>query len=323
MEPKQPKKEIWQQEENAEDEELRKQYHPAFCEAMTEELEANLNQIECMKEYNLNSMPNRIDLLIVKKLADTEMESGLGKLFRQYNLVEYRSPGQTLDAEVYYRSMGYAYLYTAYQADVASVEEVTLSFVREGKPVRLMAQFLEWGFEITQYEAGIYHIKKKDHMDMQIIVTRELDPKYVWLRSLTDKLVLEDVRYLAQRAGEVKDEQGRIRVRAILELVSVLNQNKEWMKGEMSGMGAFRDLFKEEFEEKDQKIAELSEQLHNKEEQLHSQSEQLQSKEEQLQSQTEQLHSQSEQLQKEKDKNMKLQQEIEQLKKQIGKIAMF
>ena len=160
MEPKQPKKEIWQQEENAEDEELRKQYHPAFCEAMTEELEANLNQIECMKEYNLNSMPNRIDLLIVKKLADTEMESGLGKLFRQYNLVEYRSPGQTLDAEVYYRSMGYAYLYTAYQADVASVEEVTLSFVREGKPVRLMAQFLEWGFEITQYEAGIYHIKK-------------------------------------------------------------------------------------------------------------------------------------------------------------------
>ncbi|MBR1865847.1 MAG: hypothetical protein IJ801_05005, partial [Lachnospiraceae bacterium] len=163
------KKELEEQQvkdRKKEDEELRKQYHPAFCEAMTEELERNLDEIECMKEYNLNSLPNRIDLLVVKKHADIELESGLGKIFRQYNLVEYRSPGQTLDAEVYYRSMGYAYLYTAYQAEVSSVEEVTLSFVREGKPVRLMEQFRDWGFEITEYEPGIYHIKKKDHMDM-------------------------------------------------------------------------------------------------------------------------------------------------------------
>ena len=185
MEQGQPKKEKRNPEEqrakdrNTEDEELRKQYHPAFCEAMTEELERNLDQIECMREYNLNSLPNRIDLLVVKKNADTELESGLGKIFRRHNLVEYRSPGQALDTEVYYRSMGYAYLYTAYQAEVSSVEEVTLSFVREGKPVRLMEQFEDWGFEIMEYESGIYHVKKRDHMDMQIIVTRELDQKYV------------------------------------------------------------------------------------------------------------------------------------------------
>ncbi|MBR1865345.1 MAG: hypothetical protein IJ801_02440 [Lachnospiraceae bacterium] len=293
MEQGQPKKEKRNPEEqrakdrNTEDEELRKQYHPAFCEAMTEELERNLDQIECMREYNLNSLPNRIDLLVVKKNADTELESGLGKIFRRHNLVEYRSPGQALDTEVYYRSMGYAYLYTAYQAEVSSVEEVTLSFVREGKPVRLMEQFEDWGFEIMEYESGIYHVKKRDHMDMQIIVTRELDQKYVWLRSLTGQLTLEDARYLAHRAGEVKDEPGRIRVRTILDLVSRLNQDKKWMK-EMNGMGAFRDLFKEEFEEKDQKIAELSEQLKSKDEQL-----------------------------------LRLQQELEQLKKQMGKIAMF
>ncbi|MBR1693576.1 MAG: hypothetical protein IJ711_12510, partial [Lachnospiraceae bacterium] len=86
------------------------------------------------------------------------------------------------------------------------------------------------------------------------------------------------------------------------DLITRLNENKEWME-EMRHMGAFRDLFKEEFEQKDQRIAELSEQLQSKDEQLQSKDEQLMKKDEE---------------------NSNLRKEIAQLKKQLGnRVAMF
>ena len=175
-----------------EHETLKNQYHPAFCGAMKQELDANRNDIECTEEYNLNTLPNKVDLLVVKKLADTLMVSGLGNIFRKWNLIEYKSPRQSLNMDTYFRSMGYAYLFAAQTDGVTSMGELTLSFVREGKPVKLMSQLKIQGFSITKYEPGIYHIRKAEHMDMQIIVTGELDPKYVWIKSLTKKLLFQN-----------------------------------------------------------------------------------------------------------------------------------
>ena len=120
-------------------------------------------------------------------------------------------------------------------------------------------------------------------------------------------LTSEDVGKIAKEADSVTDEQGKQRVRSIMDLISLLNRNKKWKK-EMMGMGAFLDLFKEEFEEKDRQIKSLSEQLQN-------QSEQLQDKDEQLQSNERELK-------EEKEENSRLRKEIEELKKQI-KIAML
>ena len=109
------------------------------------------------------------------------------------------------------------------------------------------------------------------------------------------KLTLDDAVKLAIDAGKEHDSEGRQRVRSILDLVSRLNRNKEWMK-EMKSMGAFRDLFKEEFEEKDKKIQALSEQLQSKDEQLQSQNEQLQSKDKEVKSLKEEIEHLKEQM---------------------------
>ena len=71
-------------------------------------------------------------------------------------------------------------------------------------------------------------------------------------------------------------------------LVSRLNRNKEWMK-EMKSMGAFRDLFKEEFEEKDKKIQDLSEQLQSKDEQLQRKDKEVKSLKEEIEHLKEQM----------------------------------
>ena len=170
-----------------------------------------------------------------------------------------------------------------------------------------MEYLSEQGYVLEESEHGIYFVRKPGHVDIQILVTSELDWKYTWLKALTDKLTSEDVRRIADETDSVTDEQGRRRVRSILDLISLLNRNKKWMK-EMMGMGAFLDLFKEEFEEKDRQIKSLSEQLQNQSEQLQNQSEQLQSNERALK--------------EEKEENSRLRKEVEELKKQI-KIAML
>ena len=334
--------------EASDNEDINKQFHPAFCDAMTQIFEHDNVKYVYEREYNLNSMPNRIDLLVIriddKKVVsnnkygcddgtehDKEQSvNGIAKLCRTYNIFEYKSPRQQLSVDEYYVAMAYAYLYAG-KTKNAKMEDITVSFVREGKPHKLMSYFKKNGHQVTEYEKGIYHIIKKDHVDMQIIVTGELDDKYIWLRALSDKLTLDDAVKLAIDAGKEHDSEGRQRVRSILDLVSRLNRNKEWMK-EMKSMGAFRDLFKEEFEEKDKKIQDLSEQLQSQNEQLKSKDEQLQSKDEQLQNKDEQLQNKDEQLQSKdeqlqrKDKEVKsLKEEIEHLKEQMrnNKIAML
>jgi len=172
----------------------------------------------------------------------------------------------------------------------------------------------EKGFDIIEYEAGIYHITKPEHPDMQIIVTRDVSDEHIWLKCLSDDVSTEHAE-LIMRKITMLDGLARFRAESILDLMTKLNKDKEWEKGE-KGMGAFRDLFKEEFEVRDRKIEELSEQLQ-------SQNEQLQSKDEQLQSQTRQLQSQTKQLEEEKRENSRLRNELEKLKKQMGKIAVL
>ena len=308
-------------------EDLYNQYHPPFRDAMIQIFEHDICKYEYKKEYPINSLSNKFDLMIIKKRKDSVSGKGLGKIFRKYNIFEYKSPGQALGVREYHIVMAYANLYAGYMKKV-QFEELTVSFVREGKPRKLFDYFKEYGFQISMPENGIYYVKRQYHIDMQIIVTRELGDEYIWLKALSSRLKKEDVIKLTEEAKKEQNPLGKMRIRTILDLVSELNENKTWMK-EMSTMG-IRDLFKEEFEEKDQKIAEqeeqiqnLNEQLQSQNEQLQSQNEQLQSKDEQLQNKEEQLQNQSEQLQSEKEEVNRLRKEVEELKKQIGKIAVL
>lgn len=60
--------------------EIRKiQWHPAFCSAIRLELREDKEFLEYFNEYNLNTKPLQIDLLIIKKLCKTELRNEIGK----------------------------------------------------------------------------------------------------------------------------------------------------------------------------------------------------------------------------------------------------
>ena len=61
---------------------------------------------------------------------------------------------------------------------------------------------------------------------------------------------------------------------SVMDFSLKLNEKKDYMK-ELIGMGALRDLFKEDFEERDNMIKDLSEQLQTNDEQLQTKDDEL------------------------------------------------
>ena len=281
-----------------------KQYHPPACASLELEFRENQEQIVFRQEYPLNTKPNTIDLLIIKE-NDVALKSGLGAIFKKYNICEYKSKKDSLNERIYYRTIAYTYLLAAYDRKVQSLDEITVTFIRQSKPVKLLKKFSEWGFEIIDYEPGIFYVRKSGHVDMQIIAIGILDKKYRWITKLTDKVELDDMKDMLSEIEKLQDERDYLNAETVFDMMTKLNGNKKWIK-EMYSMGAFKDLFKEDFEKKDREIAELSEQLQSKDEQLQSKDEQLQN---------------------EKNENTELRKEIAQLKKQlteqVNKIAML
>lgn len=77
------------------------QWHPAFVSAMNLELAADRKNLIFEREYNLNTRPLEIDLLIIKKEKEVRISNEIGHFFREYNVLEYKSPGDHLDVDTY------------------------------------------------------------------------------------------------------------------------------------------------------------------------------------------------------------------------------
>ena len=64
------------------------QWHPGFYAATEIELHQNRKDLEFHREYNLSKKPLQIDLLIIEKLKDVQIQNEIGRLFRKYNIVD-------------------------------------------------------------------------------------------------------------------------------------------------------------------------------------------------------------------------------------------
>ena len=62
--------------------EIKTQWHPAFCSAVKLKLIQNKGDLDYGNEYNLNSKPIQIDLLVIKKSKYVEIKNEIGKIFR-------------------------------------------------------------------------------------------------------------------------------------------------------------------------------------------------------------------------------------------------
>jgi hypothetical protein len=142
-------------------------WHPAFFEAIQMELE-DYSNLQLVSEYQLNTKPLRIDVVIIKKPGDALIKKNIAAIFRKENIVEYKSPDDYVSVDDFYMVYGYACLYVA--LNKAKINELTLTFVESRYPKKLLAHLQKVrGYSVEEKQSGIYNING-DILPIQIII---------------------------------------------------------------------------------------------------------------------------------------------------------
>ncbi|MBR3769216.1 MAG: hypothetical protein IKL06_01660 [Lachnospiraceae bacterium] len=203
------------------------QWHPAFYGAMHLELRENKQDLDFMEELILNTLPLRVDMLVIKKKYPCEIKNEIGRIFRKYNLIEYKSPKDTLNYDVFLKGIAYAYLYKSNGLHINKIplDEVTLTFVRERKPIKLLKKLQREKFHIEQKCNGIYYIIKEGDIKIQIIVSKELSREnHIWLNSLSDKVDVQQAIQFIERAEQLEHLDDKNYADSLWEVVETVNK---------------------------------------------------------------------------------------------------
>jgi len=205
-------------------------------------------RIKITSEYPLFSDPPRIDIVIVKLLEDFVIENTVAKFFKMHNVIEFKSPKDTLNIQSFKKVIGYSFFYMS--QNKVEVKDTAISFVSVRYPKRLINYLRkEKIYEIIpSQDSGIYYIipysKGKSPLPkMQLVVSSELEAKDVqWLEMLRDNLSAENLA----KCFELYDNSEEYREQLEEVLKGLLIANEELLDKE--GLMTIKEKrFKEKF----------------------------------------------------------------------------
>lgn len=224
------------------------QWHPAFCAGMQIELEEENENLSFDREHQLGRKPKQIDLLIIKKEGTQGIRKNIGRIFRKYNIIEYKSPKDSLNVDDFYKVYGYACFYKSdvRSADSIPMEELTLTFACHKYPRELIRHLTEKRkYQVRKTEEGIYYVIG-DYLPIQIILLNRLsEEENLWLRNLTDHLEGEEQAERLVRAYQ-KHKDNTL-YQAMMD--TIIRANREQFEEAKDMCDALRELFAEELEE--------------------------------------------------------------------------
>lgn len=229
------------------------QWHPGFVAAMDLELEENRSDLIFEKEYNLNTKPLEIDLLVIKKDAEVRIVNEIGKLFRGHNIVEYKSPEDHMDIDTFYKAGAYGCLYKASGRSVneREADDITVTMIRDAKPEGLFRYFEDHHIKVTNPYMGIYYILDGVLFPTQIIVGKELKPgSHIWLRALSDRVQKQEMEELLEKIHSITRKFDRALADSVLEVsVSANRKLVEELRGGEGMCQALLEIMQPEINE--------------------------------------------------------------------------
>ena len=202
------------------------QFHPGFYGAAELEFRLETAEIEFNIEYNLSKEPLRVDLLVVGKQNDIQLENEAGRIFRRYNIIEYKSPDDGLTIDDFFKTIGYACLYKALGKTVNQIpeEQITVSLFRDTYPQELFRTLKESGRKIEEKYPGIYYVSGNVQFDVQIVVMNQLSPeKHSAFRVLSKCAKEEDVRRFLKESLTLVNQGDRANADAVFEVSIAAN----------------------------------------------------------------------------------------------------
>ena len=215
------------------------QWHPAFVAAIELEFKEYGQYLEYIKEHELTQKPLKIDLVVIKKLKDIQIEKSLGKILRKYNVFEYKSPTDYLSIDDYFKVKSYAYLYKVLSneeyKEKIDLEEMTISLTSTKYPRELIKYLKSRGMKVSKVNSGIYYVEGTD-ITTQILVVKQLGQEESNYLSLLqskheDKKLLSKV--IEEYLSNYKDNRYEI-------IVDVLRENNPNELMEVYKRGCFK-----------------------------------------------------------------------------------
>ncbi len=224
------------------------QWHPAFSAAIRIELEEYLPWLDIRDEQLLTKKPLQMDVLVIKKDDSLCIKKNIGRIFRKHNIIEYKSPEDSLSINDFYKVYGYACIYQSDTDRVLEIrpQEMTLTFVCSHFPKKLLRHLEQVRhMQMRKVEKGIYYLEG-DPIPMQLIIVPRLSEKNnYWLQHLRGNLNRRDeIEELAERYGEHMNSRW---YQALMDLI--VRANWEKVKEERDMCDALRELFADEFRE--------------------------------------------------------------------------
>ena len=223
------------------------QWHPAFQAAMQIELAQEADKLQFLKEFNLTNGPLRVDTLVIKADRGVRIQKRIGRIFRQYNILEYKSPSKSHTVNGFFKVMSYAGLLqsgTRREREIPP-EEITITLVGNHYPRKLIA-FLKtrYGVRVENPYPGIFYIEGL-LFPIQVLVQRKLEQgENLWLNCLRQDLDgTKDVEALA-RAYKGKDKDPLYS--AAMDLI--VRANRKVYEEGMRMCDALNELFADKLE---------------------------------------------------------------------------
>jgi hypothetical protein len=151
-------------------------------------------------EHPLTREPLRIDLVIIKKKKEVAITKPIAAIFRGWNLVEYKSPDDSLTIADFHQVMAYAHLYCT-PPEKGDMRDMTVTLVTSREPRELKGYLREvYGYSLTEKWPGITVITG-DVPAMQIVERKKLPAgEAFWLASLGGDLSAEGMRAVFEGA---------------------------------------------------------------------------------------------------------------------------
>ena len=234
---------------NTNDEKI--QWHPAFDAALQIEFGEEAEYLEFDSEHLLSKKPMQIDVLI-KNEKHVKIQKNIGRIFRQYNIIEYKSPEDNLDIDDFYKVYAYACIYKAdsKKVDLIPAPELTITFVCYHYPKAMLGRLQrDRGIIAEKIESGIYYLTG-DPIPIQLIIVPALskDNNY-WLNNLRNDLKAGgEIRDFIERYGENKKSK---LFQALAD--TIMRANWQELKEERKMCEALRELFADDFRESELK----------------------------------------------------------------------
>ena len=216
------------------------QWHQAFVGAMYCELGDDINRVEFNPEYSITRKPLQMDLLIVKKITKNgvpaELSSSIGKMFSEYNIIEYKSPDDELGIDAFFQAYTYACYYksSADKENERRDQDITVVLVKQRYPVILTRYLESRGCVITEKQPGISTVSGSLFFNVVIFTTGKMKPENnMWLNALRGNLERENYGRLARESTRLKGKAAEYG-EAVLSVVDKANfqQVQEWKEDE-------------------------------------------------------------------------------------------